>query len=141
MNTFVILLLQIKISLYAWEMIYLFILLIFVKYCLSTTSIKTYPTVNLTENVQINTNVIKLIKEEEKFSEIKNLKLILLNLGGFETNLFEIKNKNIYTINEIDREKLLIEKRCFDRLYCLFELHILVNDGEQYWVIPIHIIE
>jgi len=114
-----------------------FILLIIIKICLSTTSIKTYPTVNLTENVPINTNVIKLIKDEEK----NDYKLILLNLGGFETNLFEIKNENIYTINQIDREQFIIEKRCFDRLYCLIELHILVNDGQQYWVIPIHIIE
>src|ERR1700722_7520636 len=99
-------------------MIYLLILLILVKSSLSTTSIKTYPTVNLTENVPINTNVIKLINEEEKFGEMKHLKLILLNLGGFETNLFEIKNENIYTINEIDREQFLIEKRCFDRSFC-----------------------
>jgi hypothetical protein len=50
-------------------------------------------------------------------------------------------NESIYTINEIDREKLIGEKRCFDRSKCLIELHILVNDGERYWVIPIHIIE
>jgi hypothetical protein len=116
----------------------LILLLIIIKSCLSSTSIKTYPTVNLTENVPINTNVIQLIKDEEKN---ENYKLILLNLGGFETNLFEIKNENIYTINEIDREQFIIEKRCFDRLYCLIELHILVNDGQQYWVVPIHIVE
>ena len=38
-------------------------------------------------------------------------------------------------------EQFLIEKRCFDRSFCLIELHILVNDGFQYWIIPIHIIE
>ncbi len=117
-----------------------FLMLIFVKLSFSTTSIKTYPTVNLRENVPINTNVIQLIKDEEKF-EMKQLKLILLNLGGYETNLFEIKNDIIYTINEIDREQFIGEKRCFDRLYCLIELHILVNDGQQYWVVPIHIVE
>ncbi len=114
---------------------YLFLLIIIVESSLSTTSIKTYPTVNLTENVPINTNVIKLITDEQR------LKLILLNLGGFETNLFEIKNESLYTTNEIDREQFVGEKRCFDRLYCLIEVHILVNDGQQYWVIPIHIIE
>ncbi len=117
-----------------------FIFLIIIKISLSTTSIKTYPTVNLTENVPINTNVIKLIKEDENI-EMRKMKLILLNLSGFETNLFEIKNENIYTINLIDREQFLGEKRCFNRLYCLIELHILVNDGQEYWVIPIHIIE
>ncbi len=114
-------------------------LIIFIKLSLSTTSIKTYPTVNLTENVPINTNVIQLISDEN--IEMRKLKLILLNLGGFETNYFEIKNENILTKNVIDREQFVGEKRCFDRNYCLIEVHILVNDGEQYWVIPIHIIE
>ena len=112
------------------------ILFYMMKSCLSTTSIKTYPTVNLTENSRINTEVVKLRRKEER-----EMKLILLNLGGFETNLFIIKNESIYTINEIDREQFVGEKRCFDRSYCLIEVHILVNDGEQYWVIPIHIIE
>ena len=101
----------------------------------SITLTKTYPTVDLKENCPINTNVLQLT------NEVKNLKLILLNLGGFETNLFSIRNENIFTMNEIDREQFIGEKRCFDRSYCLIELHILVNDGEQYWVIPIHIIE
>ena len=114
------------------------LLLLIVQMTISTTSIKTFPTVNLRENVPIHTKVINLMGNEE---EMKKYKLILLNLGGFETNLFEIKNENIYTINEIDREQFLIEKRCFDRSFCLIELHILVNDGQQYWVVPIHIIE
>ena len=107
----------------------------------STTSIKTYPTVHLRENVPINTTVISLLTNEERSVEMKRLKLSLLNLSGFETNLFEIRNGNICTTNEIDREQFVGEKRCFDRLYCLIELHILVNDGQQYWVIPIHIVE
>ncbi|CAF5040533.1 unnamed protein product [Rotaria sp. Silwood1] len=111
------------------------LLFILIKTSLLTTLTKTYPTIDLKENIPINTNILQLTKE------VKNLKLILLNLGGFETNLFSINNENLFTINEIDREKLLGEKRCFDRSYCLIELHILVNDGEQYWVIPIHIIE
>ncbi|CAF2616397.1 unnamed protein product [Rotaria sp. Silwood2] len=113
----------------------LILLFILIKSCLLTTLTKTYSTIDLKENIPINTNILQLTKE------IQNLKLILLNLGGFETNLFSIKNENLFTINEIDREKLIGEKRCFDRSYCLIELHILVNDGEQYWVIPIHIIE
>jgi len=117
----------------------LILLTMMIEISFSITSIKTYPTVNLTENVPINTNVIKLINEENV--EMRKLKLILLNLGGFETNYFEIKNENILTKNLIDREQFVGEKRCFDRFYCLIELHILVNDGEQYWVIPIHIIE
>jgi predicted NUDIX family phosphoesterase len=120
-------------------LIHICLLILVIKSSLSTTSIKTYPTVNLTENVPINTNVIKLINEENV--EMRKLKLILLNLGGFETNYFEIKNENILTKNLIDREQFVGEKRCFDRFYCLIELHILVNDGQQYWVIPIHIIE
>lgn len=113
----------------------LLLILILIKSCYLTTLTKSYPTIDIKENIPINTNIFQLTRE------VKNLKLVLLNLGGFETNLFEIKNENIYTINEIDREKLIGEKRCFDRLYCLIELHILVNDGEEYWVIPIHIIE
>ena len=113
----------------------LFILIYLIQSSFSTTSIKTYPTVELKENVPINTQVISFGENQTK------LKLVLLNLGGFETNLFVIKNESIYTINEIDREQFLIEKRCFDRLYCLIEVHILVNDGQQYWVIPIHIVE
>ena len=110
-------------------------LLIVIRSSFSATLTKTYPTVDLKENSEINTNVVQLTGDASR------LKLALLNLGGFERNLFEIRNGNIYTINEIDREQLLVEKRCFDRLYCLIELHILVNDGEEYWVIPIHIIE
>ena len=68
-------------------------------------------------------------------------KLILLNLSGFETNLFEIRNESILTINSIDREEFLTKKRCFDSEDCLIELHILVNNGEEYWIIPIHILE
>jgi hypothetical protein len=97
------------------------------------TSVKTYETIELKENIPINSRVIDL--------KLNKSKLILLNLGGFELNLFEIRNESIYTINEIDREKLVGEKRCFDRSYCLIELHILVDDGNQYLVIPIHILE
>jgi hypothetical protein len=108
-----------------------------IRISICTTSIKTFPTINLRENVPINTKVVDLKMDEE----MKKWKLVLLNLGGFETNLFEIKNEKVLTKNVIDREQLLIEKRCFDRLYCLIEIHILVNDGEKYLVIPIHIIE
>ncbi|CAF1066806.1 unnamed protein product [Rotaria sordida] len=111
------------------------LLFIIIKNSLLTTLTKTYPTIDLKENIPINTNILELT------NEVKDLKLVLLNLGGFETNLFTIKDQNLFTINEIDREKLIGEKKCFDRSYCLIELHILVNDGEQYWVIPIHIIE
>ena len=111
------------------------IIIIIIQVSFSITSIKTYPTINLKENSPINTKVIELTESE------KELKLILLNLGGFETKYFGIINESIYTINEIDREQFLGEKRCFDRSYCLIELHILVNDGQSYWVIPIHIVE
>ena len=116
------------------------ILLLMVQISISTTSIKTFSTINLHENVPINTKVVDLKMDEEE-GEMKKWKLSLLNLGGFETNLFEIKNEKLLTKSSIDREQLLIEKRCFDRLYCLIEVHILVNDGEKYLVIPIHIVE
>ncbi|CAF1619335.1 unnamed protein product [Rotaria magnacalcarata] len=111
----------------------LILLFILIKSSSLTTLTKTYPTIDLKENIPKHTNIFQLTRE------VKNLKLVLLNLGGFESNLFTIKDENIFTINEIDREQLLGEKRCFDRSYCLIELHILVNDGEEYWVIPIHI--
>ncbi|CAF0980028.1 unnamed protein product [Adineta steineri] len=104
---------------------------------MSTTSIKTYSTINIKENVKINTKIYEFSEPNNK----NEMKLILLNLSGFERNYFEIKNQDLYTINEIDREDFLNSKKCFDRSYCLIELHILVNDGQQYWVIPIHIID
>ncbi|CAF0814414.1 unnamed protein product [Adineta steineri] len=103
----------------------------------STTSIKTYSTINVKENVKINTKIYEFTEPNNK----NEMKLILLNLSGFERNYFEIKNENLYTINKIDREDFLNSKKCFDRSYCLIELHILVNDGQQYWVIPIHIVD
>ena len=117
-------------------LINILILLCVIRSGLTATSIKTYPTIDLKENAPINTNVLDL-----RSNVTDKLKLVLLNLGGFETNLFTIKNESIYTINEIDREQFLAEKRCFDRSYCLIEVHVLVNDGEQYWVVPIHIVE
>ena len=117
-------------------------LVLIVHYSSGTTSIKTFPTIHLRENIPIGSKVINLtINETTSMMMMKKWKLILLNLGGFERNLFKIENESILTMNEIDREQMLIEKRCFDRKYCLIELHVLVNDGQEYWVIPIHIVE
>jgi hypothetical protein len=107
-----------------------------IKCSFSKTSVTNYPTVDLLENSPLNTIVIQLIK-----SNMKQSKLVLLNMAGFESNTFSVINGSIYTTNLIDREQFINEKRCFDRLYCVIELHILVDDGFAYWVIPIHIIE
>ena len=100
----------------------------------ATTSIRTYATVNIHENVPVGTSIVSL--------QEKNAKLYLLNLGGFERRFFEVQQQGSVHVREnIDREEFLQSKRCFDRSYCLIELHILVNDGQQYLVIPIHIVE
>lgn len=95
--------------------------------------IKNYQIVDLLENSPLNTFVIELTKSSHK--------LILLNINGFESKYFSIINGNIYTKNLIDREEFLHEKYCLNKFYCQIELHILVDDGLAYWVVPIHIIE
>ena len=113
----------------------LLILFVIIKCILSKPSITTYPTINLKENSPLNSFVIKLN------SSINIEKLVLLNLMGFESNLFGIINGNIYTKDLIDREEFIEKKYCLDNLYCKIEVHIVVNDGLTYWIIPIHIVE
>ena len=108
--------------------------------CVAVTSIKTYPTIDVRENVPLNSEVIEL-KSSNGVGRGR-WKLILLNLAGFESMYFGLNEENVLqTRHSIDREEFLQAKRCFDRLFCLIELHILVNDGEEYLVIPIHIVE
>ena len=108
--------------------------------CVAVTSIKTYPTIDVRENVPLNSEVIEL-KSNNGVGRGR-WKLILLNLAGFESMYFGLNEENVLqTRHSIDREEFLQAKRCFDRLFCLIELHILVNDGEEYLVIPIHIVE
>ena len=108
--------------------------------CVAVTSIKTYPTIDVRENVPLNSEVIEL-KSNNGVGRGR-WKLILLNLAGFESMYFGLNDENVLqTRHSIDREEFLQAKRCFDRLFCLIELHILVNDGEEYLVIPIHIVE
>ena len=114
-------------------------LLILVEESQAMASIKTYSTVELRENVEIGSEVIQLMNEEEL--RRRKTKMLLLNLSGFETNYFELHNEKIRTINRIDREDFLRKKYCFDPERCLIELHLLINNGEEYWIIPIHIVE
>jgi hypothetical protein len=101
------------------------------------TSIRTLSTVDLHENVSIGSEVVTLK------SEIGEKKWNLLNLNGYELSYFDIgmDEKVIRTRRRIDREEMLRRKECFDVTYCLIELHVLINDGEEYLVIPIHIVE
>ncbi|CAF1067307.1 unnamed protein product [Adineta steineri] len=117
---------------------HLWILFILIQYSFSKTSITNYPTVDLFENSPLNTLVIQLTTS---LNITKSSKLALLNMIGFELDMFSIINGSIYTIDFIDREEFITEKYCLDNLYCKIELHILVNDGLAYWVIPIHIID
>lgn len=116
----------------------IFLLFVVIKLSFSKTSLITYPIVDLLENSPLNTFVISL---NSSLNMNNSTKLILLNLNGYESNLFSIINGNIYTKNSIDREEFLREKYCLDNSYCKIEIHILVNDGLAYWIIPIHIIE
>jgi hypothetical protein len=102
----------------------------------STTLITTYPTVDLLENSPVNTLVSHL-----RVSESARSKMMLLNMMGFESEMFTIVNGSLCTASVIDREQLIDEKRCSDRFYCLVEIHILVDDGLAYWVIPVHVVE
>ena len=113
----------------------LFIWFLLIADSLSTTAVTNYPTVDLWENCPINTLVLPLTDDAKKY------KLVLLNMAGFESNMFSVVNGSVYTTNVIDREQLVAEKRCFDRSSCTIELHVLVDDGLAYWVIPVHIVE
>ena len=118
--------------------VYLVLLMIRMSMC--RTSIRTFDKVKLKENVGINTTVMNLKKNNEiKWNEVR--KMNLLNLNGFETNLFEIVKDELRTREEIDREEFVVKKWCLDRLNCLIELHLLINDGEEYWVIEIEIVD
>lgn len=119
-------------------MVILLILLLLIGESCSMTSIRTFSTIELEENIEIGSEIIDLNENQMKF---KAKEYLLLNLNGFETNYFEIKNEKMLTKNSIDREEFLERKYCFDPLKCLIEIHLLVNNGEEYWIIPIHIIE
>ena len=116
----------------------LLILVLLIKNSCSVTSIRTFSTIELKENIGIGSEIVELNEENGKSTHGN---YVLLNLSGFETNYFELENKKVRTINSIDREEFLRRKFCFDVSKCLIELHLLVNNGEEYWIIPIHIVE
>ena len=117
---------------------HIWFLLLLVKYSFCKTAITNYPTVELLENTPLNTLVVQLTTS---LNLTRTSKLVLLNMVGFESNTFSIVNGSIYTVNYIDREEFLSEKYCLESLYCKIELHVLVDDGLAYWVIPVHIAE
>ena len=98
---------------------------------------KTYSIVDLIENSPLHTRVITF---DDQWKSDKN-KIILLNLNGFEKEMFSISNRSLFTSSPIDREEMIEKKRCLDPLYCLIELHLIVNDAVEYWIVPIHIVE
>ena len=102
------------------------------------TSIITYPTVELVENIPLNSLVVSLSSMIKSSNESK---FVLLNLNGYETKIFSMINQSLYTQSSIDREEFLLNGYCLDEMYCKIELHVLVNDGYAYWIIPIHIVE
>lgn len=111
------------------------LLFVLIKCSLSKMLLLNYPLVNLIENSPLNSVIVSLN------SSMNGTKYVLLNLNGFETNKFEIKNENILIKNEIDREEFVNKNYCLNNNYCSIELHIIVNDGLEYIIIPIHIIE
>ena len=116
------------------------ILFILIECSISKSLIRTSPIVDLVENSRLNTFVIQL-NESLDIANTTSHKFVLLNINGFESKLFSIINGNIYTKDLIDREELIDNNYCSGRPYCKIELHILVDDGLAYMVIPIHIIE
>ena len=113
------------------------------KYIHCKTSIVTYPTVELVENVPVNSLVVSLSSSSSLMMKSINesTKMVLLNLNGYERDMFSLINENIYTKQIIDREEFLIQGYCLNEMYCQIEIHILVNDGYAYWIIPVHIVE
>lgn len=101
------------------------------------TSMKTYSIVDLIENSPLNTRIVTF---DDQWKNETN-KIILLNLNGFEKEMFSIVNGTVLTSSSIDREEMIEKKRCLDPLYCLIELHFIVNDAAEYWIVPIHIVE
>jgi hypothetical protein len=98
------------------------------------TVMKTYSVIDLTENTPVNTLVRQL-------EEGLKMKMNMLNVNGYETELFSLRNGSIYTSSQIDREDLLKKRRCSDELYCLVELQVIIDDGRIYLIIPIHVVE
>lgn len=101
------------------------------------TTMRTYPVVDLMENSPIETRVMTF---DKRWSNEKN-KIILLNLNGYEKSMFSLINGSLFTSSPIDREEMVEKKRCLDPLYCLIEVHLIVNDAIEYWIVPIHILE
>lgn len=73
----------------------------------------------------------------------KKMTMSLLQVNGFETTYFRVNadEKKIFVVETIDREEFLARKFCLNRLFCSIELHLLINDGEEHWIIPVHLIE
>ncbi|CAF0749013.1 unnamed protein product [Didymodactylos carnosus] len=86
------------------------------------------------KNSPIGTHVVDLTSDQNK--------IMLLNMSGFELNYFTLnKTDNSIRITKlIDREQFVNDHYC-DRQQCLVELHLLVQDGLKYWVIPLHIVD
>jgi hypothetical protein len=104
----------------------------------TTTSIRSYSAVAVRENVPIGSEIVDLTK-----MNARKMKIDLLNVSGFETEYFQVDSSasGVRSKSSIDREALVASRRCFDRSYCSIELHLLVNDGEEYWVVPVHVLE
>lgn len=118
---------------------WLLFLSVLLRLCLGKTSIRTSLTVELRENVVIGSEVVDLNVLAGK----TKLKISLLEVNGYEAKYFRVNSdeKKIFTRDSIDREEFLSRKYCFNRLFCSIELHLLINDGEEYWIIPIHLLE
>jgi hypothetical protein len=102
---------------------------------IDSTFVRTFPTLDIEENLPIESEIID-------FKVHLNLReLILLNLNDFERDLFLIENRTLIIRNEIDREEFLQQRRCSNEDYCLIELHFIVNSGDEYWILPLHIVE
>lgn len=99
----------------------------------SMTRIKSYSTIEIQENVEVGKELVNLNEKEKK--------KVLLNLNGFETNYFELQNDRVVTKHWIDREEFVQRKYCYEKGACLIELHLLINNGDEYWIIPIQILE
>lgn len=117
------------------------LILCILKCIYSKTSIVTHPKVELVENVPLNSLVVSFSSFTTTRRRNESNKMVLLNLNGYEKEMFLLMNETIYTKEEIDREEFVLKGYCRNEMNCQIEIHILVNDGEGYWIIPIDIVE
>jgi hypothetical protein len=97
-------------------------------------SVHTLPLVDLLENSAWKSTVVVLDSSTRTAT--------VLNLHGFERDMFSVIDGRLVTSSDIDREAIVDKKQCSNATYCLIEVHLLVmGDALAYCIVPVHIVE